>query len=604
MSIRTATANTRPNLPQKRVSEQLASWRSEARNIPVTPAFGHERKNLHAKLDSETISQDYFGTNPSAQGNVISATFTTPHIVYKKGKLEWDTDHRFWRSAHLDCLSHLTVSQGPWQHTVVAWTGEINRSEDTSPQPSVAPSSTSIAPDGHAQDKDDSNLDKVVFISTDEQKRLEDDLYQSRERIVPVWLCADAERKAGGIELKSQSRWREYAEHDLYPLFHYKQREPTGGGDERLRWDDFHRANTAFADRICATYKPGDLVVVHDYYLMLVPQMVRRRLPGARIAFILQTPFPTSEFVRCLHRRQELLNGVLGADVVAFQGPLYAEHFANSCARILQTQGGPEQIVHHGRRTRLAHIPTGVNLEHISRSAFSPAVDKTCREVEASFAGKKIILGHDPMNSLSGLDKKLQAYERFLRDHPEWRDRVVLVQLTSPAMLEAGGTEEAGFASRVNVLVGAINARYGSLGHTPVHLSPLPPRRDVYLALLRQSDMALVTSVRQGISTTALEYAVCQRDARGTLVLSEFSGTAGALGEAVVINPWDVSAVAEEICKALTATREDRAARHAALIGQVQEMSVERWAGKLFGILQGISPAGGLHESGTSPILE
>lgn len=429
-------------------------------------------------------------------------------------------------------------------------------------------------------------------------------MYESRERIIPVWLCTDTERKENGIELKNQSRWREYAEHDLYPLFHYKQREPTGGGDERLRWNDYHKANAAFADNICKNYKPGDIILVHDYYLMLVPQMVRERLPNACIAFILQTPFPTSEFVRCLHRRQELLQGVLGADVVVFQAQLYVEHFANSCARILQTQGRPDQILHSGRTIQLAHIPTGINIQHISQLAFNPAVDRAYEVLQETFSGKKIILGHDPMNSLSGLDKKLQAYERFLHDHPEWQDRAVLVQLTSPATLEAGGTEEAEFASRVNLLVATINSRYGSLGHTPVQLSPLPPQQDEYFALLRRSDVALTTSVREGISTTALEYAICQRDRCGTLILSEFSGTAGALSTAVVINPWDVSAVADEIYTALTATEEDKAARHEALFRQVQDMDVERWARRLFGMLDRLPKKDGPYGTKTSPILE
>ncbi|KAJ4159990.1 uncharacterized protein LMH87_007925 [Akanthomyces muscarius] len=602
MSARTVTI--KPNLPQRRDSEQLARWRSDARNVPVTPAFGHEHKSLHGKVDPEAAGQDYFGLKPALHGNVISATFTVPHILYEKGKLQWETGHRFWRSGHVDCLSHLSLEQAPLRHTVVAWTGEISQSEDKSTKSSVAPSSTTIDPTWHVQENNDSNIDKTLFISTKEQDRLETDLYESRERILPVWLCADSERKDSGIELKNQSRWREYAEHDLYPLFHYKQREPTGGGDERLRWNDYHRVNAAFADKICTNYKPGDIILVHDYYLMLVPQMIRQRLPHARIAFILQTPFPTSEFVRCLHRRQELLEGVLGADVIVFQAHLYAEHFANSCARILQTEVRTNQLIHSGRCIQLAHIPTGINIQHISQLAFNPAVDKVCEDVVRAFAGKKIILGHDPMNSLSGLDKKLQAYERFLHDHPEWQERAVLVQLTSPAMLEAGGTEEAEFASRVNLLVATINSRYGSLGHTPVQLSPLPPQQDAYFALLRRSDVALITSVREGISTTALEYSICQRDRRGTLILSEFSGTAGALSNAVVINPWDVSAVARQIYTALTATETDKMASHEALFRQVQDMGVERWARRLFGILERLPTKEGSHGTRTSPIPE
>ncbi|OAA58146.1 trehalose-phosphatase [Cordyceps fumosorosea ARSEF 2679] len=594
-------AKNGPNYFNQSDSEDAVDWTTGPRNVPVTPAFGREKQEYQAKASSEKAKQDYFGLCPSLKGNVISATFTIPHILYRKGKqVERDTGHGFWQSGHFDCLSHLTNSRVTSQHIVVAWPGEIIQSGANSPPSSATPTPTSIAPDGHAQNNDDPNPDRVVFVSTEEQEQLETDLRQGREHIIPVWLCAATGRKENGIELQNQSRWRRYAEHDLYPLFHYKQREPTGGGDERARWNDYHFVSEAFANKICAVYKPGDTILVHDFYLMLLPGMLRQRLPSARIAFLLQTPFPTSEFVRCLPHRRELLEGVLGADLVAFQAPLYAEHFANSCARILQARGsGPEQVLYRGQRTQLAHIPTGFDIQQITQRAFHPDVDKLCEEVRDSFSGKRIILGHDPVSSLSGLDKKLLAYDRFLRDHPEWRGRVVLVQLTSPAALADAGAEEADFAARISLLVGDVNARHGSLGHTPVQLSPLPPRRDEYLALLRRSDVALVTSVRQGISTTALEYAACQRDdACGTLVLSELSGTAaGALGAAVVINPWDVATVADAIYDALTATREDRAARHEALRGQVQDMSVESWAAKLFGMLDRIPKKDDNHEA-------
>lgn len=461
----------------------------------------------------------------------------------------------------------------------------------------------STAPGASSPRNDDGNSDKGVFISTEAQKALEADLYERSERIVPVWLCDESDRREDGIELKEQSKWREYAEHDIYPLFHYKQREPTSGGDEKYRWNDYYKANAAFADKICATYREGDIVVVHDFYLMLVPRMVRQRLPHARTVFILQTPFPTSEFVRCLHRRQELLEGMLGADVVVFQAHIYAEHFTNSCARILHastTTGGSDAdtiIIKTdkdggggGRSVQLAHIPTGTHIDHILERAFTPGVDEQCRLMNQTFAGKKVILGHDPMNSLSGLDKKLQAFARFLQDWPVWREKVVLLQMIAPPTLEVdGGTEEADFAARVNVLVSSINSRFGSLGHTPVQLSPLSPVQDEYFALLRQSDLALVTSVREGISTTALEFTICQRDRHGTLILSEFSGTASALDRAVVINPWHTSTVADEIHDALTASNAQKGARNEALLEQVQDMSVERWASKLFDRIEAIS---------------
>jgi trehalose 6-phosphate synthase/phosphatase len=427
-----------------------------------------------------------------------------------------------------------------------------------------------------------------VFISHKDCQSLEEELYADNGKTVPVWLFRENQCTDDGIMLKDQSVWRKYAEHDLFPLFHYKQRDPTSGGGEDIRWKDYYTVNQAFADKICDNYKPGDTVLVHDYYLMLVPDMVRRRLPNAKVAFILQTPFPSSEFVRCLHRRKELLEGILGADVVAFQAEIYSHHFANSCARILNVPTTDEQVEANGRRVRLMHLPTGIDIRKVSERAFTPSVDRKCEDLAQSFGGKKIILGHDPMHSLSGLDKKLQAYGRFLHDNPDWREKVVLVQVTSQGMLEVDGTEESDFSANVSVLVSSINAKYGSLDHTPIQLAPPSQNQDEYFALLRHSDMALITSVREGISTTALEYAICQRDRHGMLIVSEFSGTASAVDEAILINPWDTAAVARQIYNALTASCERRKSSNDALFKQVQELGVDIWAKKLLGEMDAV----------------
>lgn len=490
-------------------------------------------------------------------------------------------NHGFYPSAHLDCLAHLSSDNTPWKHKVIAWTGEISSSA-TSESSTPKDSSPAIPSNEKVQERKESPCEEDLILSTEDQKSLEKELCEcSESTIIPVWLYHDDQVCDDGITLKNQSTWRKYAENDLFPLFHYKQREPVGGGQEDVRWSDYYTANLAFADKICETYTPGDVVLVHDYYLMLVPQMVRQRLPHAKIVFILQTPFPTSEFIRCLCHRKDILEGVLGADLVVFQAEIYSQHFVNSCARILKSTTSEDHVDADGRRVQLMHLPTGVDISKILNRAFTPSVDRQCEALARSNAGKKILLGHDPMHSLSGLDKKLQAYEKFLHDHPEWRDKVVLLQITSEAMLAVDGTDESDFAADVSVLVSSINATYGSLSHTPIQISPPPQTRDEYFALLRHSDAALVTSVREGISATAFEYAVCQRERHGTLVVSEFSGTAAAMGEAVLINPWDTAAVAREIYAALTASSEERRRRHAALYGQVLGMGVEIWAKKL-----------------------
>lgn len=494
------------------------------------------------------------------------------------------------QSALLDSFAYLSSDATPWSHTVVAWTGEIEAPvEETAATP--APNTLGVSSLNHlsAPVPLDANTrlptpppNDGLWIPLQDQQRLEYQLSHSKTiRTYPVWLADETESTEEGILLKDQTRWRRYAEHDLYTLLHYKQHEPTDGRSERVQWADYYRMNQKFAHKIIEIYKPGDIVVVHDYFLMLLPSMLRQRVPNMYISFFLHSPFPSSEFLRCLPRRKEVLEGVLGANLIGFQSYSYSRHFLSCCTRILGFPSDTLGIDAYGTRVQVGAFPIGIDASKVESFAWTDAVKEKYDALKSLYQGKKIIVGRDRLDSVRGVAQKLQAFERFLEMYPEWREKVVLIQVTSPTSVEAEKDDpDNKVASRVNELVMRINGLYGSLGFSPVQHYPQYLDQDEYFALLRAGDIGLITSVRDGMNTTSLEYIVCQKETHGPLILSEFSGTAGSLGDAIHINPWDLSGVAEKLNAALVMSDEKREEMQSILYRHVTEHNVQTWINK------------------------
>ena len=399
-------------------------------------------------------------------------------------------------------------------------------------------------------------------------------------KIVPVWLRDEREEQHGDLVLKDQGRWRRYAEHELYTLFHYRQHEPTDGRAERKWWADYYRLNQIFADRILEVYKPGDIVWIHDYHLLLLPSLLRQRLPNIYIGFFLHIPFPSSEYLRCLSRRKEVLTGVLGANMIGFQSYSYSRHFSSCCTRILGFDSSSAGVDAYGAHVAVDVFPIGIDATAIARTAYGDkGIDAKIARIRAQYPGQKIIVGRDRLDTVRGVAQKLMAFQMFLERYPEWRGKVVLIQVTSPTSVEEE-KDDAGnkIANKVSDLISKINGLYGGLEYTPVFHFPQYISRDEYFALLRVADVGLITSVRDGMNTTSLEYVVCQQENYGPLILSEFSGTAGSLSNAIHINPWNLVGVAESINYALTIPLEEKKSQHAKLYKRVTTNTVQVWS--------------------------
>lgn len=384
---------------------------------------------------------------------------------------------------------------------------------------------------------------------------------------VPVWLD----------QRSAFAHYNAYCKTTLWPLFHYmmwRDDEDRSSWDQ-YSWQAYVKVNQEFAKRVVAEYQQGDIVWVHDYHLLLVPLLVRRAIPDAHIGLFVHSAFPSSEIFRCLPQRNEIMEGMLGADLTCFQNRSYARHFVSCCVRVggLEVQGSFVESP-NGRVTQVSHNTIGVDVERVRYEATSPQVQPRMQQLRDLYAEQCIIVGCDKLDVVHGVIQKLQAFYDLLLHYPEWREKVVLIQITVPTM-----TGSAKLERQVSELVSQINGDFGSLSFTPVQHYHQVIDRSEYYALLSVADLALVTSVRDGMNTMSMEYVVCQHEyQRSPLILSEFTGTAGHLQAAIQINPWDIVGVAAAIKHALAIREKERVERHQQCYDQVMSQTSHMWA--------------------------
>jgi trehalose 6-phosphate synthase/phosphatase len=274
-----------------------------------------------------------------------------------------------------------------------------------------------------------------------------------------------------------------------------------------------------------------------------------------------------------MQERKEVLTGMLGANMIGFQNYSYSRHFVSSCIRVSGFETTKSGVDAHGARIAIEAFPIGIDVTRVERELANPSTLSQMKAIREIYAGKKIIVGRDRLDEVRGVLQKLRVFEMFLEQYPNWRGRVVLIQVTSEAQHHALKLEK-----KVADLISYINGKYGSLEFTPVHHYHHQLEPDQYFALLRVADLGLITSVRDGMNTMGLEYVVCQKDRNGPVILSEFTGTAGSLSDALHVNPWDAAGVAKAIDYALSMSPEDRELRQRHLYEHVTTHTVQAWA--------------------------
>jgi trehalose 6-phosphate synthase/phosphatase len=359
----------------------------------------------------------------------------------------------------------------------------------------------------------------------------------------------------------------------LWPLFHYLI-DPIPA--ESHGFQTYREVNEKFAEAVIAEYQPDDLIWIHDYQLLLLPAMLREALPDATIGFFLHIPFPSSEIFSVLPWREEILRGMLGADLIGFHTPPYLRHFATTLRRVLGIDVDVDRVRHQGRDVFLGVFPMGVDAESWEKRGNDPAVIARAAEIRHEGRDQKLLVAIDRLDYTKGIPRRLLAIERLFEIDPSLREKVRVVQVTVPSREKIGPYQE--FRKRIDELVGRINSSFATPGWVPIHSLHRSLTEEEITALYRAADVMLVTPLRDGMNLVAKEFVASRTDRDGVLVLSEFAGAAAELGEALQVNPYDIDSMAGRIRQALLMPASERHSRMRALRLRVMSHDADRWA--------------------------
>jgi len=374
-------------------------------------------------------------------------------------------------------------------------------------------------------------------------------------------------------EEESAGHYEGFSNSSIWPLLHYM---PNYMRYDPAWWDHYRVVNQRFADKVIEMAKPDDLVWVHDYQLMLMPELLHARMPELKIGFFLHTPFPSFETFRCHPKRRELVAGVLGADLVGFHTFGYLRHFRSTVLRLLGLESEITRIrAEDGHVTAMGVFPIGINARRFEEKLDSPDFVQRRDELRASDSGKRVVLSVERMDYTKGILHRLEAIEQFLAE-AENRDAIKFIFVSVPSREEVAEYKE--LVAEVEARVGRINGQYATLSSSPIRFIHGSVSFTDLCALYATADVGLVTPLIDGMNLVAKEYIACQREHDGVLILSEFAGAAEELSNALLVNPYDTRAVAQSLRDALALTAEQRRAANQPMRQRVMRYDAQHWA--------------------------
>lgn len=403
-------------------------------------------------------------------------------------------------------------------------------------------------------------------ISSDELTAPEKALVTKRLRqynSVPVFLTRE----------QIKNFYEGYANDTLWPLFHYFESFATYRDEY---WDSYKAVNKLFSQAVLKQASERATIWIHDYHLMLMPQQLRKNLPRSAIGFFLHIPFPSFEIFRLSPNRREILQGLLGADLIGFHTYSYARHFISSVLRTLGYESNHGSIMLDDRTVTADAFPIGIDYQKFTRALHDPAVDKEMAVLEDHYDGNKIILSVDRLDYSKGIPERLRAFEVFLEENSSWHKKVNLVIIAVPSRTEVQTYKD--LRDSIEQTVSRINGTYATVDWTPISYQFKNIPFEQLIALYKRADVALVTPLRDGMNLVAKEYVACKQDTPGVLVLSELAGAADELQEALRINPNDTASIVIAIKTALTMPVRTQKQHMAAMQGRIAQYTVQRWA--------------------------
>lgn len=366
----------------------------------------------------------------------------------------------------------------------------------------------------------------------------------------------------------------------LWPLFHYFMEYVDY--DEN-HWKTYKKVNEKFAETILEYLDDGDKVWVHDYQLLLVPQLIKEKRPDVSVGFFLHIPFPSYEIFRTLPWREEILEGILGADLIGFHTYDYERHFISSVSRVLHYDTNINSIHAGSRIIKVDSFPMGIDYEKFHQEAEKQknknekTLLKTRLEQNRALApDAKFILSIDRLDYTKGIAKRLEALEYFLEKYPEYNEKVRLIMLAVPSRENVPQYQQ--LKKEVDELVGKINGKFSTATWVPVWYFYRSLPFEELIELYTSCEIAFLTPIRDGMNLVAKEYIASRTDQTGVLILSEMAGVAQEMNDALLINPNDYNQMAEALKTALEMPLEEQISRNQILQKRIKRYNVEKWA--------------------------
>ena len=373
-----------------------------------------------------------------------------------------------------------------------------------------------------------------------------------------------------------------FCENTIWPLFNYFTQISRF---KHTQWNAYQKVNQMFADVILKYVTEDDILWIHDYHLMLLPNLIREKLPNISIGYFQHIPFPSFEIFRLLPWRMELLEGILGADLIGFHTYDYQRHFLSCVRRLLGNETFFNRIRLDERIIKTDAFPKGIDFEFFNSTAKEleqktekqeSDIHKELIEFKSKSPDRKIILSMDRLDYTKGIPDRIKAFELFLIKFPEYIEKVSLFMFVTPSRENVGDYQD--LKREMDELVGRINGQYGSIGWMPIWYFYRATDRMESIEFYSAADIALITPTRDGMNLPAKEYIACRTDKTGVLILSEMAGASKELGESVIVNPNNRTEVAEAIYQALNMPVSEQIKRNSILQKRLKIYNEERWA--------------------------
>jgi alpha,alpha-trehalose-phosphate synthase [UDP-forming] len=361
----------------------------------------------------------------------------------------------------------------------------------------------------------------------------------------------------------------------LWPLMHLM---PQNCHFRSQHWNNYKSVNDLFAKVTDAQATDRDRVWIQDFHLALVPAALRARRPSLPIGLFWHVPFPPESFFRIFPWRRELLEGMLGADLIGFHTTGYADHFLQCCAGIcgLEVDHAEGLVSWQGRTVRVQGFPLGIPADYFAQLAQTERVQARGRRIKTSLGVPTMILGVDRLDYTKGILERVESFERFLELNPSYHKRVALVQIAVPSRTKVD--DYARLKRQLDEIVGRVVGRFSSEGWVPIRYLYTQFGAEELVSYYQAADVALLTPLRDGMNLVAKEYVACRVNATGALVLSEFAGAAGELRDAILVNPHDLDGLKQAIRHAVHLDPTEGTARMRRMRRIVRRHDVQAWA--------------------------